>query len=454
MSYQVFLSFKNTDNGVQTKDSVIGAKLYNYLAKKGVNVFFSNVSLLEFGEAAYKDAIDDALDEVQLMVVIGSTPEFLNSQWCKYEWQNYQQNILSNIVQGNLITYLGDMNLAEVPMAIRHYQSFKMEVDSVERVGDFIIKNLEKNKPEETKEKEIANQPKDTEFIEKKASSYNVSWKGELKRLSLSAKLTKEADAKPLKVLKEKLKERKKIYVLDVGCGNGMVTMDRFANWDNAFVLGVDVQESALEKARELNSNPKKFAFERLDIDSPDFIEELEELMDKYDIEGFDLIFGTYILQHIKDSIKFLRKARQILKDDGYVMFRNTADKSTISFGDNGLLKKIQNKSFEAPGVPDRDTGIELYHRLYTTGYKNIKVFGHLMNISGLDYDERMEAFRVLFAWRKNYFKQAYDNDPLNLTYKNNYEWMSYALDRLQEIFGDESFWYGETIICVIATKK
>ena len=33
-------------------------------------------------------------------------------------------------------------------------------------------------------------------------------------------------------------------------------------------------------------------------------------------------------------------------------------------------------------------------------------------------------------------------------------EWMKYALDKLEEIFGDQAFWYGETILNVVATKK
>lgn len=467
MGYQVFLSFKNTDKGEKTNDSQIAEKLYAYLLGKGINVFFSNVSLLEFGESAYKDAIDDALDSVELMVVLGSKPEYLTSQWCKYEWQSYQQNLLSGIVKGAMVTYLGNMELHEVPTAIRHYQSFNMERDPFDKIGDFIIKALEKknsaaesnsdcNVSNNTSEKSVASAISVLEhsiFKEKKASAYTATAHGEKKRLQLQARLTRDADLPALQFLKEKFSSKEKIYVLDVGCRNGIVAKDRFADWENVFVVGIDRTLEIIEKARSLNDSDN-YIYEYVDLDGNDFEDRIEEIMEEHDIDSFDLIFGPYVLQHIKDSTKFLRRCRSFLSSSGYVMFRNTADKSTISFGDNGLVKKIQDKTEEAPGNAERDTGIELYHRLFVTGYKNIRVFGYLKELAGLDFDERMEIFKERFSWRNMYFKKALENDPTNVSLKNNYEWMQYALDKLEEIFGDESFWYGETIITAIASKK
>ncbi len=457
MNYQVFLSFKNTSNGQSTIDSQVGESLYAYLTNKGINVFFSNVSLLEFGESAYKDAIDDALDEVNMMVVIGSEPEYLSSKWCKYEWQNYQQNLLANIVKGSIITYIGDIDLISVPTAIRHYQSFNIKRDPVEKVGDFVIKALERfqnadSQPEAVdKEADITSAE---EFTKGKiASYYNPLLEGELKRLTLQGRLTKGADTPPLEHLKEIFKTREKVYILDVGCGYGTVSKDRFSDWENAFVVGIDIKQPVLEKARLFNDS-EAFVFEKADIDSDSYVSDVEAIMEKYNIEGFDLIFGAYVLQHIKDPVKFLRKSRGLLKSDGYVLFRNTADKSTISYGDEGLVKKIQDKTEEAPGNANRDTGLQLYHHLYTTGYKQIKVYGYLKDISNLNYDERMEIFKERFSWRSMYFKMAHEENPTNIAMKNSYEWMKFALEKLEDLFGNESFWYGETIINVMAKKN
>ena len=265
--------------------------------------------------------------------------------------------------------------------------------------------------------------------------------------------LTREADLPALRFLKEKFQDRRKICILDVGCRNGDVAKDRFADWDNVFVVGIDRIPDIIEKAIARNDDDN-YVYKCVDLDGDSFVEDIEDIMDEYNIDGFDLVFGSYVLQHIKDSVKLLRRCRSLLKPNGYVMFRNTADKSTISYGDDGLVKKIQNKTEEAPGNAERDTGIELYHRLFITGYKNIKVFGYLKDISGLDFDERMEIFKERFGWRNDYFKKALLQDPTNITLKDSVEWMSYALEKLEDLFGDESFWYGETIITAIASKK
>lgn len=49
MDYQVFISFKNTDNNEFTEDKKICEELYRYLSEKGIRTFYSNVSLLDFG---------------------------------------------------------------------------------------------------------------------------------------------------------------------------------------------------------------------------------------------------------------------------------------------------------------------------------------------------------------------------------------------------------------------
>ena len=51
MAYQVFLSFKNTDDEGVTVDKEITEQLFQYLTGKGISTFYSNVSLIQFGEA-------------------------------------------------------------------------------------------------------------------------------------------------------------------------------------------------------------------------------------------------------------------------------------------------------------------------------------------------------------------------------------------------------------------
>ena len=449
MASQVFISFKNTDNGLPTADKELGEQLYRALMKKGVDVFFSNKSLLEFGEAAYKDAIDVALDECSIVIVICTRKEYLESPWIKYEWNTFQQDLLAGIKEGAIITYLDGIAVSDVPRAIRHFQSFDVHKNSVEEVADFIYKALSKYKPQN--EEQATRLTYDNS---KHASAYSSDSASELNRLKIQGRNLRQADMPAVNEAYKNLGEgKKKLYVLDLGCAYGFVGRDRFATWDNALILGVDISEKVITKARELNSD-SRFVYETLDAESSDFKHKLRELMDKYSIPSFDLIFGAYVLQHLKDPIKVLRGIREFLDDDGYVIFRNSDDGTFISEGDNGLIEKINEKYKNSPGASNRTLGRKLYYYLYTTGFRGIKTFGWFRNLSDCDFDERQLIFSERFGMRRMYFAKALENDPYNVSLKSDLGWMDYALEQLEELFGNQSFWYGETLICALAKKK
>lgn len=284
-------------------------------------------------------------------------------------------------------------------------------------------------------------------------SVYSPLMEGELQRLSIQAKLTRDADMIPIARLKDLFRDKKRVYILDVGCGYGIVARDRFSDWNNITVIGIDFQEGALEMAREINKDADNYIFEQANLEAEDFEQRMSEIMRKYDIEGFDLIFGAYIVQHLENPILFLKRCKKFLNDGGYVLIRNTADKSTVSYGDDGLIKAIQDRSERAPGNASRDLGLQLHHHLYVSGYSDIKIYGWMKDISGLTVEQRMEIFMERFSWRSMYFKRAMEQNPEDEWLQSEYKWMIDALNKLQNIFKEPSFWYGETIINALAKK-
>lgn len=462
MDYQVFISFKNSDENGYTEDRRIAEGVYQYLTARGIKTFYSNISLLNFGEAAYKEVIDGVLDEVRIMLVIGSKQEYLTSKWCKYEWQTYQQNILGGIVQGSVVTYLGDMSLASVPTAIRHYQSFKIGVDPIETVGDFVTRvliggvqmqqSVPVTAPQVQKETPVEVTANGNEFGKKRASYYDSAFSGEYKRLKIQGEAMRPSDMLGVDYVKEQLKDKEKVYILDVGCGYGVVGRDRFVDFPNTVIVGIDISEVVLAKARALNDDPNAH-YELLDVLSEDFEDGMEMIMDKYGIEKFDIVFGAYILQHVKDPVKALRNLRSCLSKDGYVIFRQSDEGTYLAYGDDGLLKKICERYLKAPGIDDRFIGRKMFHYLEATGYKNIRVFGNFITTAGMDYDERMALYKMRFSLRTMYYKKELEKNPSNTAIQTELEWMTEALDKLQEVFGSPSFWYGETMLIAVARK-
>ncbi len=100
----------------------------------------------------------------------------------------------------------------------------------------------------------------------------------------------------------EKYKEP--YFLLDVGCGAGVfLSCAKKRGWK---VLGIDLSEDAVKytKAKGLNVNKVS----------------LEDLKPK---EKYDVITVFQTIEHIPDPIKFLEKARSLLKDSG-VLFLTT----------------------------------------------------------------------------------------------------------------------------------
>lgn len=88
--YEVFLSFKNTDeNGNATLDSRVAEDIYERLAAAGVEVFFSNLEIQRRVDREWEKLIERALDESRVMIVIGSRLDYVKSKWVEKEWRNF-----------------------------------------------------------------------------------------------------------------------------------------------------------------------------------------------------------------------------------------------------------------------------------------------------------------------------------------------------------------------------
>ena len=125
----IFISFKNTQNGEKTQDSVFADTLYKSLAEDmHYNVFMMNETLTQTGDANYKKAIDIALSEARCLIAIGSKTDYLESEWVRYEWDTYLCEILAGRKEDNVFTVrLNDMQISDLPIGLRKYQSFDLE---------------------------------------------------------------------------------------------------------------------------------------------------------------------------------------------------------------------------------------------------------------------------------------------------------------------------------------
>lgn len=101
--------------------------------------------------------------------------------------------------------------------------------------------------------------------------------------------------------------------ILDLGCGDGVLTAELAKFVPDGFVLGIDASESMIETARKGHAGAN-VRFELLDIDAIDFESE------------FDLAFSNATLHWVKDHRKLLRNVFKALKKRGAARFQFAGD--------------------------------------------------------------------------------------------------------------------------------
>lgn len=444
----VFISFKNTDfAGNKTRDGEIARELYEELTSRKVATFYSSATLLSLGQAVYKKSIDEALESTKVLIVVSTDHRYLETEWVKYEWEGFHQDILSGMKKhAQIVPYFASFSREETPRSFRDLQTFNIDQSSIQEVADFVVNSLINIQAQSMPHSSSMGQGfeiKNSLNLKKVRSSlYTSDSDSEYARLKVQSKNTHWCDMAVLnKVIAEI--DRSPLWILDIGCAYNYVGNLRFGNMPNVRVLGIDISERCLEFA-EKTSDSQKFVFRKVDLEDGMMEEHLQEIMFELGIEKFDIMFGALLLLHLKKPVTVLKKLRKFLAKDGYIIVRGSDDGSVIALNDDGLVRKIIDKCNNTVGFSDRQNGRKLYNQLISAGYKDVKVETFLKDSSGKDVDERDELFFERFSYRINYFNKILKADPSNEQKRNDYLFMKYALEELEEVFSNQDFWYCE----------
>lgn len=160
MACEVFISFKRgrNDGGGLTRDYYLASDLHRTLVGNGVQVFFSEKDL---SGSAFVREIYRALDQAKIIVVVGTRPEYIESEWVHSEWEFFLTAILGKRKSGGEIyTYLEGMSTNDLPPELYNRQSFDSGEKS--KLVERILQNLgktEANKEENPADAAAFSQP-------------------------------------------------------------------------------------------------------------------------------------------------------------------------------------------------------------------------------------------------------------------------------------------------------
>ena len=124
MSYRVFISYKHTPVGGKgvTRDYYIAADLHKTLKDAGIETFFSEKDL---SSSDFTYEINTALEQAEIMILVGTDPEYINSKWVRLEWSSFLAAINNGRKpDGGIYTYMEGMTVNDLPMVLGKFQSY------------------------------------------------------------------------------------------------------------------------------------------------------------------------------------------------------------------------------------------------------------------------------------------------------------------------------------------
>lgn len=232
------------------------------------------------------------------------------------------------------------------------------------------------------------------------------------------------------------------LKVLDVGCSNGFKTKMLFDKYDNiTHITGIDIDNNAINEATDIFRENKKYKFELKSIDELDY-------NSKYDI-----IYLSYVLQHLEEPQKVLKKLRNLLTDRGIIIIKVPDDSFKFCYPDKkDLLHKIFNlyenqimKKQDITKYTDRYIGKKVYNYLVESDYNNIKLYYSISDTIGKTREQRLSFFDSSIG-----FRSAINKKDVSEKVKNK---MEELLNELKKEFEKEEFYYTMTVLYYIASK-
>lgn len=293
--------------------------------------------------------------------------------------------------------------------------------------------------------------PDSTQIADYVASTYSSEISGEKERLEWQARGYVEFDGAAIKRAIERT-GKDKLTVLDIGCSNGNVTYSRFSSFESVIkVIGVDYNENDLSVAREKYKDDARFSFYNVDLNDDCLVARLKKILKENGIDGVDIIFASFIMQHVKEPKILLLRLYEVLSPEGQIIIRESDDGSKVGYPDDKLAEEIISRTNKIIKSSDRDFGRKLYPYLNELGYENVEMMYSISDTIGKTRREKEWMFTMYFSFRLNRIKSILAENPENEFLQKEVEWLEGALNRLRVTFFSRGYYYSARAYIAIA---
>ena len=440
--YNIFLCYRGDKGGWLASNIYSELKLYT---KDKLKLFFAPKCIGK-GEN-FKVRCEAVAGDVSLMILILS-PGFFDAcgdpddiVMCELRaaLSNDNTKFLPIIMPGfdfkdiDLTTYFSDIEIDRIghinPIKYTDVYSFS----STELLAPIFQDRLDYNaiiKPIETKKRSHITHSRRNKLF----SQSNTT---EINRLKEQQKLLLSFDMPAYEKL---LAGKSDLNVLDLGCGNGTALMSRLGNRPEVGkIIGIEFDADAVNYANtKYGSDTVKFYVG--DLESDDFENLIERIMEETEIEKFDFINMLAIVSHLKSPSRLFKIIKRFCKKGAVLLVRNIDDGMNIFFpDDNDRFRHALSLLAQCEATGYRYSGRELYTIMARRGYKNITLERCGLSTVGMSYEERSAFFDVIFKFIKQGIKaEAANTSDAKLIAEQ--EWLEEEYDEMEDEFLSNEF--------------
>ena len=271
----------------------------------------------------------------------------------------------------------------------------------------------------------------------RKESLYFSSQREDL-RLKYQNELTKRFDG-------EAYKEIFSIYphmnILDVGCGNGDLIMDRLKCYANTYKLcAFDRDKDKITYAKKHYAD-KNTSFYEINVTDDNFEAKLKEITNNLCIDKFDVIHISMLLLHLKNPVQLLRILRRFLKTNGILFIKDIDDGLNFAYPDeDGAFERIYKICDSNETSGNRHSGRQIFSNLLKSGFHNISLRKEGFDSIGMDYDEKEKFFSMYCQFIYGDIKWMHEKYPQNQTITEDYQWYRNNYENIFDRFMAEDF--------------
>ena len=228
--------------------------------------------------------------------------------------------------------------------------------------------------------------------------------------------------------------EKNDIVALDIGCNDGVKTVERFSPASVKTVIGLEYNPTLVTKAQKNFAN-EKFSFYHCDVEADGFPEQLRTWMQERDLRGFDMIYLSFVLMHLSDVPKLLRTLRPFLKEDGKLLIIEANDgASTLSGDSSGLLGEFLAILRADKYSGDRGVGNRICDLLHHSGYDGIHIWHDSISAGAGEKEKKKAIFTTFFSYLPEDIALLLAAEPENEEYQAWSAWVDRNYKALKQL--------------------